>query len=384
MRFRLPILILLLLSHAVLRCQIPVVKGDSLVLLEQGLKKLKRNVHITIAPGPVYGATQKLGFAVVPMLVYKLDKDDLLSPPSSTALLLYFDFNGSWSAALKQNFYWNHNKWRAFIAGGAGILQLRFYGIGRDTTVIGQGSDEYSWVRSTQGTATLSCYRRIIASLYGGLEYNYNHLTLEAEDSIGAIRLSKAGINSGEEIGESTFVPVFIWDNRDNVYWTTGGYYAGLNVQVSNRILFSSVNYNVVSGFANGYHPLLKSSRKLVLAWHLFFQSGWGDLPFSRYAAIGLGDNVTGYTRGKYVDRSELTGQAELRYDIWKFISVGGFAGTGKIFPAYERFGPSVWLHYGGIRLYANILPSYNIHLKIDFAAGRRDYGIHVGIGQGF
>jgi hypothetical protein len=93
---------------------------------------------------------------------------------------------------------------------------------------------------------------------------------------------------------------------------------------------------------------------------------------------------VTGYTRGKYVNSSESSIQAELRYEVWKFISCGGYIGTGKVYPSLEVFGQSVWLHFGGLRVYANVIPSRNIRLKLDLAVARKDWGFYIGIGQAF
>jgi outer membrane protein assembly factor BamA len=193
--------------------------------------------------------------------------------------------------------------------------------------------------------------------------------------------------SSGTAVGkiyESVLVPAFIWDNRDNIFWSSKGYYASLSLQFSDAIISSSKEYGVVSGWVNGYHTLLKSSRNLILAWHLYAQTAWGDLPYIRYANYGQGDEVTGYTRGKYVNNSEVAIQAELRYELWKFISCGGYLGTGKVFTYVSSFGQSKWLHYGGLRLYFNIIPSRNIRLRVDGAIGRQDWGFYVGIGQAF
>jgi hypothetical protein len=85
------------------RSQNPIISHDSIVFVEKTLKKVSKNVNFTIVPGPVIGTTQKLGFAVLPMVVYNLNKKDTISPPSSTAVMIYFDFYGSWATAIKQS-----------------------------------------------------------------------------------------------------------------------------------------------------------------------------------------------------------------------------------------------------------------------------------------
>ncbi len=106
-------LLLLCLFIPPVRSQNLIISNDSIVFVENALKRVGKNINFTVLPGPVYGPTEKLGFMVVPMIVYNLNKQDSLSPPSSSAVMFYFDFYGSWTTALKQSFYWNQNKWRS-------------------------------------------------------------------------------------------------------------------------------------------------------------------------------------------------------------------------------------------------------------------------------
>jgi outer membrane protein assembly factor BamA len=205
----------------------------------------------------------------------------------------------------------------------------------------------------------------------------------QGTDSVSTAEMTQAGFPIGK-LNQTIFIPTFIWDIRNNIFWSTKGYYASLNFQLSNRAIFSSQDYTVFSGWVNGYHSLMKNSDKLTLAWHVYMQAGWGAFPYRVYANYGRGDRVTGYTGGKYVNYSEATVQTELRYDLWNFIALGGYAGTGKIFTSYSVFGQSAWLHFGGVRVYLNIIPSRNIRVRLDAAISRKDYGFYVGIGQGF
>jgi hypothetical protein len=360
-----------------------IISNDSIVLVERTLKKINKNVNFTIVPGPTFGATQKLGFAVLPMIVYDLKKADTVTPPSSTAILFYFDFYGSWVTAVKQSLYWNQNKWRAFISAGVGDLQLKYYGIGRDTAIINNDDSNYVWTRQKEFDIVLTCFRKIYKGLYGGLESRYTLFNYQGTDSASTAELQQSRLPIGKQ-SQFSLVPTFVWDNRDNIFWSAKGYYANINLQYSNKLFFNSSDYAVVSGFVNGYHSLLKHSKRLTLAWHFFAQSAWGELPYRVYADYCRGDDATGYTGGKYVNFSEATVQTELRYDLWKFIALGGYMGTGKIFPTYSVFGQSAWLNFTGVRLYLNIIPYRNIRLKLEAAKGRKDWGVYIGIGQGF
>jgi outer membrane protein assembly factor BamA len=358
-------------------------KNDSILFVEKTLHKVSKKINFAIAPGPVYGVSQKLGFVILPMIVYNLKKRDTVSSPSSTALLFYVDLYGSWALALKQSLYWNQDKWRAFVNFGVNDMKMKFFGIGQNKTIINNNDSNYVWTRNKGVNVSATCFRKIYKGLYGGLEYSYNQSVFDGTDSLSTEKIIQSGLTPGKS-SESTISPAFIWDDRNNIYWTTKGYYAGLSFQFANKALSSSVNYNILVGYVNGYHRLLKNSDKLILAWHFYTQAGWGEFTFPRYANYGKGDDVTGYTGNKYVNNSEATLQTEMRFEIWKFISGGGYFGTGKIFSSYDIFGQSAWLHFGGIRLYFNIIPSRNIRLRIDAAISRKDYGFYIGIGQAF
>ncbi len=360
-----------------------IISGDSLLLIEHTLHKIDKNINFTVVPGPVYSSSTYLGFAVIPMLVYNLHKADTISPPSSTAALFYFNFYGSWIVAAKQNFYWNNNKWRAIITLGYGELKSKFFGVRRDTVVISNNEKNYVWMSEQTFFATLTCYRKIAGSFYGGLEYSYENITQNGKDSAASEQLRKDGVLLGNYT-QSILSPTFVWDNRDNLFWTTKGYYARLNIRNSSILVFSASDYLVVESFMNGYHCLSRKNKRFTLAWRIYLQGSWGDVPYIQLANYGSGDDFRGYTGGKYVNRSKVNLQAELRYDIWKFITISGFLGTGKAFGNISDFGKSVWLPSGGVSLYLNVIPSRNIRAYISLALARQDYGVYVGLGQSF
>lgn len=365
------------------KAQNDVVHGDSLLLVEHTMRKLGKNLNFAVLPGPSYNTTQKLGFAIVPVLVYNLDTADHLSPPSSTGLLLYGSFSGSWAVAAQQNLFWYQNRWRASATFGYGDLRMKFFGVGCDTAIVDNDPSRYHWMRIEGLNGSVNCFRRIFARFYGGLQYNFATATLTGTDSAATAALKAESLPEGTET-ESSLVPSFIWDNRNNIYWTVHGFYAGAGFQFANSFFMSSRNYSIITGFASGYHRLIRHSDRLTMAWHFYMQAGWGDIPYARMANYGRGDRVTGYTGGKYVNRSEVSAEGELRYDFWKFLGAGVYLGAGKVFPSFETFGQSVWLPFTGVRTYINVLPTRNLRVRLDCAFGRQDFGFYVGMGQAF
>jgi hypothetical protein len=377
------ILVSLLLPALNLRAQVKIISGDSIAIVEHTIRKINSNVNFTIIPGPTYNPTQKVGFGVLPMLVYDINKKDTLSPPSSTAVLFYFDFYGSWAVAAQQSFYWHDNKWRAILFAGYGMLKLKFFGIGRDTAVVSNSDANYVWGEENPLMFSATCYRKVVSHFYAGLEYSYTSVWYDGKDSAATAKMNKDGIKTGTTI-ESKITPTFVWDNRNNIWWTTKGYYAGLTCQLASHYLASSNDFYILSGYVNGYHRLKRNSDRLSLAWRFYFQGSLADVPYDQYSNYCKSDKVMGYTSGKYVNYGEVNAQVEIRYDLWKFIGVSGFLSTGKVFGSFSNFGHSIWLPSAGASIYLNLIPYRNIRMRLSGAISRQDWGFYIGVGQMF
>jgi hypothetical protein len=363
--------------------QKPIDGHDSIALVEKTIRKINKNVNFTIIPGPTATATQKIGFGVLPMVVYNLDKKDTLSPPSSTAVLFYFDFYGSWVTAAQQNLYWNQNKWRGIAFIGYGELKMKFFGIGRDTSAVSNNDSNYVWGEEKPFMLSLTCYRKVVSHFYAGLEYYFMNEYITGKDSAATAEMSKEVVNMGQTI-ESKIIPTFVWDSRDNIYWSRKGYYAGLSLQVSSRVFASTNNFLILSGYVNGYHGLVPNNKRLSLAWRFYFQGSTGDVPYDQLSNYCRGDRVMGYTTGKYVNNGEVNAQVEVRYDLWKIIGAGGFYSLGKVFSNLNHFGQSIWLPSLGANIYVNLIPYRNIRMRLSGVVARKDWGVYIGIGQMF
>lgn len=379
-RFLAPILFSWLLAATVCAQQ-KIIAGDSIVIVETVLKKMNKNMNFVIVPGPAYNSSTNLGFAILPMFTYNLNKKDSLSPPSSTSALIYFDFYGSWFLAARQNLYFDDNKWRMISSIGYGDLRTKFFGIGRDTAVV--KNNQYVFINQKTFLFMLSGYRKIFSDFYAGLEYSYLNADLEGNDSSAIHEIKKVGLETGHQI-ESQLSPSFVWDSRDNIFWSSRGFFSTLNLHLANHLFFGDHDYFLINAFVNGYHCLIPSTKKLILAWRVYVQGSWGDVPYYQLANFSKGDGYRGYTPGKYVNRSEVNVQVELRYDVWKFISITGFMGTGKIFNNLDSFGQSIWLPSAGVGLYLTLIASRNIRMGLNFAVSRHDYGLYVGLNQAF
>lgn len=357
------------------------ISGDSLLVFEKTLKKINKNFHFTIIPGPTGNSSTQFGFAILPMFVYDINQSDTLSPPSSTSALFFFNLYGSWLVALQQSLFWDDNKWRAVVSIGFGDLRSKYFGVYNGTELI--NNKDYSWMDSREAIVTVTCYRKIYSGLFGGLEFLYHYVGQKGDDSLASEKMKADGVVVGDE-SLTLFIPTFVWDNRDNIFWSTKGFYARLNIHTSRIFFGSSRDFAIINGFVCGYHKLLKHNDRLILAWRFQYQESWGNVPYFWLSNYGYGDNVRGYTSGKYVNYSKMNLQAELRFDVWKFINLAGFVSIGKVFGHLSDFGSSIWLPSTGLTLYLNVIPSQKIRAWITGAIGNGDWGVYVGLKQAF
>ena len=88
---------------------------------QEGLKKEKK---ITIVPVPYvsYNRTYDFMFGAVPMLMYKVNKNDSISPASLSGAIGIYTTNKSWFTAVFSKFYLKEDRWRVLVGAGLGNM----------------------------------------------------------------------------------------------------------------------------------------------------------------------------------------------------------------------------------------------------------------------
>jgi outer membrane protein assembly factor BamA len=323
----------------------------------------------------------KTGFGGLGMYMFKLDKNDNLSPPSLASLYGIYTTNKSYILAPFGKFFWNENKNRASL--GTGLLRIN-----NDFLYDVEGTDlrfVYSELRSF---VTLEYSRRIIGEFYLGVlylgtktRYKFDQGTDE-ENDFTRDYFEQNGIkdNFVSSLGLN-----FSFDNRDYPYYPTNGFTFSIRPKLNADWLGSDNDYVDTDYAFSFYHSFQKN---MILAIKVSGGFASGDVPFDGYQVYGVRNSLRGYEAGKYKGRNMIASQAELRWKFYKKWGAVFFAGSGSIWgnenngeESFERD----WLPSAGIGVRYMISEAKKINLRLDYALGvDGNQGVYFGVMEAF
>ena len=340
-----------------------------------------KETSFAVVPGPFYNPSLGIGINVIPMLMFHPDKSDDDSPASMAMLnLLYavkppFDDAGSrqsFAAMAMTRLYLDEDRWR--VTGIAGYINLfqQYFPAG--------ASDPSFDYRLEQVVAIAQLFRQVgwkgfyVGALVGAIAYR-----TKADNPEDAAIL--AGIGSSSDW---SFAPnlglLSQYDSRDNKYYPTRGVNFNLRINGSFK---SDQEYVLLAPGFNQYFPLLGTDR-LVLAYRLFGQFGFGELPISAYARYGIRGTTLGYETGEYLDEKMAGLESEIRWLVWKRVGVEGGAGIGKVFAEFDEFTDAAWLPGVWGSGTFKIMEERDIRARATLAYGKSGTLFYFAVGQNF
>jgi hypothetical protein len=343
-----------------------------------------RDVSFGVVPGPFYNPNLGLGLTVYPLLSFHFSKDDAVSPPSTATLPVMYSIlpplneagtRYSWAVGGAAKLYLDEDRWRLQGLLGYADLYRRFAGIGGDTT----GMPVFAY-REMVGIALVQVMRQLgWRPLYGGLILGYVAFRDETNDPSNQAILDMLGT-------KATWTGQFNWgvtveiDTRDNQYYPS----TGLDTFVRTYAhLSSGSQYAVVQPNLTQFFSLYHGNR-LVLAYQLFMQFGFGDVPLTYYANYGSRGTTLGYSQGDYADKMMAGLDVELRWLFWWRLGMLAGAGIGKVFPSFDGFGPQPWLPSGWLGLTYKVMEDSDIRVNLTAAIGNSGGALYFGLGETF
>lgn len=301
---------------------------------------------------------------VIPMAMYKLDKNDTISPRSLSGISAVYTSNKSYFAAAFNRFYLKEDKWRVQLFMLNGNKNAEFY---IDDIEI---PDFYNY--STETTLVSAVIQhRIIENFYGGLGYTYTQYHTIYEDEV---QPSSTIHTNGIQLN-------MMFDTRDAVYYPTKGDKIKLKWTSYPSWFANDSDTDKINAEYNKYFQTRNGSD--VLAARFSGQFGLGNIPFEQQVTIG-GKDIRGYSEGKYRGNGLISIQGEYRYNFNEKMGLVGFAGAATIYGSdTEYFNWRLYPGAGaGYRYRAFKTEKFNVGL--DAAVGKGDWGIYFRIGEAF
>jgi hypothetical protein len=344
-----------------------------------------RKPSFAIVPGPFYNPNLGVGLTLMPLLMFHPDKKDLVSPPSLVLLNMIYaakpplDTAGdrqSFFASAAGRLYLDEDRWRVIPTLAYFNLFQQFYGVGGNADT----SDPLFHFRLEEIAAFLQVFRQVgWKSFYLGGLVGYVAYHTKTDDPANQEILEQLGSGAAWR-GQPNLGVLAQYDTRNNKYYPSTGSY--LNVRVNGSVE-SGQEYLVVAPGFNQYFGIHGNDR-LVVAYRVFGQLGYGSLPIAAYAHYGMRGTTLGYESGEFIDKKMAGAEAEVRWLAWKRVGLEGGTGLGKVFADFSDFGGEPWLPgVWGSATY-KIMEEQDLRARATLAYGKSGLLFYFTVGQNF
>lgn len=271
-------------------------------------------------PKASYSTENGIGLGGQLLRYYRLPGPPLNCPASLLRLNARVTMKGQALADLENDLYFGP---RLFLRSRFSYsdLSYRFYGIGPSTP---RSNEEVYRPQSTR--AYTEMLRSVMSTLWVGVRIEVEQVGLLETEADGLLAQGDLrGTRRSTVVGTGL---VGEWDRRppgSRVGWNLQGFALWFDEELGSTHDFNNYNFDLRS--------YLDLGREHELAGQFFIYSTRGEPPFWRYAALGGRAHTRGYRRGRYLDRTLVAFQQELRFPIAWRIRGAAFAGLGDIAP---------------------------------------------------
>lgn len=332
--------------------------------LPESSDSTEKNVSFLPIPYLSYDRTLGFSFGAVPMMMYKLNKKDTISPSSITGAIGIYTTEKTWFAMVFNKFYFNEDKWRATLFGGRGNINFQFF----VDSPISPGYIDYNTILDV---FKIEMQRKVYKDLYAGINYSYTKMetTFEVGEGVKEIAYFN-GVGA-----------VLSYDIRDDVYYPHKGFIVNLNYTSFPEFLDNKYISDKIELDYNHFFSM--KNEKDVIGLRFYGGFGIGDLNFNQQFVIGRND-IRGYTQGKYRGNQLIAIQSEYRMNPWEKIGFVGFIGVASVFNGINEVDNGKILPGAGLGFRYLVFPKNKMNVGMDFAVGDGDWGVYFKIGETF
>lgn len=371
------LLLVFITDTQTLRAQNPVKKIVKKVFSTE--KDSTRSGVFMILPALGYAQETGVEYGVASNYNFYLNKKDSSIRSSNILLMGTYTSKKQSNIKLQADLWTTNNDYHIISEIRYRDWPSNFYGIGMDT----KKADE-DLISQKLFRAKIEVEKKIAPKYYTGINLQYDYFKFRDKETDGIFNeaplLGKAG-------GQQLLVGISqLYDNRNNVSYTTKGYYARAKLAYAPKLWtkedFEGVNFDAD---LRVFFPL---HQKVTLAGQAIYRSTFGKtVPYYAYRDLGGDMMMRGYYIGRYKDKKYLASQAELRYRFHPRFAIAGFTGLGSVFSKeYQaRFVPS---YGGGLRYFFSLEHSSNIRLEYAYGEQRpgekRQSGFYLSLSEAF
>lgn len=360
--------IILLVTATPCLAQAQLANSDTTGTSQNQLFKKSKTV---LFPAVSYAPETSFALGVSAMHFYTTSADAKLSQISVNAL---YTFNRQFINEANLLHYNARNNYLVKLGFALNKFPENFYGIGNKTTEANAETITYNVIKTD-----LSLLKKIQKNFYGGIHYNYaNYFNVYANNLASHVLDFLTG---GDGSIQSGLGVELLLDSRDNINYSTKGWFALFDVTWNNTKFKSSTNYFAIDADIRKYHKL---SSGAVLALQGIVKIKEGEVPFTQLSYLGGGNIMRGFYAGRFRDKDLVALQAEYRRHLWRNWGYVLFAGTGKVSSEWDQINGNDLQQSLGFGFRRSISKQNKVNLRLDFGFGNGQGNFYINIAEAF
>jgi outer membrane protein assembly factor BamA len=332
----------------------------------------KTKSGIAAIPMLNYNRTQGVVLGAIVSNYFKINKKDTISPSSNVGFAGIYTAEKSYALFLYSQLFFDKDLWRVKLAAGTLDINFQFY-LEDPVTSTGNFSD-YS---TKANLVVLQVQRNIFKRIYFGPTASFikSSVTFSFPGANGQDSIQKSHLNSLGYILSN--------DTRDHVQYPTKGMFLNFKNQFYGSYIGSDYNFARYIVTYNQYFKIGKTETRQVLVARATLNIATGNVPFEGQTVVG-GDDIRGYSQGKYRNDQVYTLQSEYRWNFYGKWGLVAFAGLATAVAHFSDISESQLLPGVGAGLRFRMLPSEKVNIGIDAGVGKGDYSLTFRIGESF
>ncbi len=317
-------------------------------------------------PIPYINYTRSIGFQLgaMPMAQFNPVMKDTISPSSLAGVFAMYSSNDSYFLMAMSKLYFDEDNWRFNLAGGTGSVNFQFY----------LEDPAAMWIpyNTEMNLFFMEPQRRIYERIYLGVNYVYIKFstTFEVSPDVFVETIQGLGLRISA-------------DYRTNVYYPRDAFLTNLKYYTYPEFLGNEEESQKIQLNHNHFFP--SRNGEDVIALRAFAGFGLGDLSFNQQFFVGMGDDIRGYSEGKYRGNYMFDIQGEYRLNLndsrFGFVA---FLGIASVFDAINEEHDGLVLPGIGTGFRYTVSEDTNMNVGMDIAAGKDDWGLYFRIGEAF
>jgi outer membrane protein assembly factor BamA len=294
----------------------------------QSTDTLHTKVDHTIIPIAFYLPETGFAFGATGILTMRFAGETVESRPSQILYSAAYTLKNQLLLFVPFDLYYKNEDYR--LKGELGYYRYfyNYYGIGSSSRLSDKTDYNVNFPR-----IQAVVYRRVYQNFYAGIGYRFDNFDIQPHKPNTILSNSEVIGYFGGNI--SNLMLSLVYDSRDHVFDTKKGIMLDFVTEISMPNIGSDFIYNKYTLDLRTFHPISKS---ISMAYQALISTVGDKAPFFVYPYISSPNHGRGFADRRFIDRSMMSLQAEIRFPIYRrfsgvsFISTSGFndeIGTG-------------------------------------------------------